>query len=305
MDFRQLQYICAVAEHESITKAAQSLFISQPSLSHFIAKTEEELGVKLFDRSSSPISLTFAGERYVKDAKQILKINEQMCKQFRDISQSMIGRLRVGMPHERAAYMLPLIMPKYSKEFPGIEIQLYTAGGQGLYDALNKGQIDFMIWPYQVLEKGFASSHIYEEELLLIARKGQIRAYHLMDGQKNTVDLEKLRDERFIVLRKGHVTRTAVDLLFQEKRFTQPVLMETHSNITCLRLAATGFGLAIVPRMTTELAKCKDDYEVFSIGIPPVTWDVIAIYRANSYIGVAEKGFFDISKRIFEAELPL
>lgn len=80
MDFRQLQYIIQVAECGSITKAAAKLYITQPSLSNYISKLERELGVALFDRSISPIRPTPAGEEYIKDAKRILYIQEQLEK---------------------------------------------------------------------------------------------------------------------------------------------------------------------------------------------------------------------------------
>lgn len=299
MDFRQLQYINAVAEFQSITKAAASLYISQPSLSHFISKTEEELGVKLFDRSTSPISLTFAGERYIEDAKQILKIHEQMRKQFRDISRNMTGRLRVGMPRERAAYMLPLILPEYQESYPGIEVQLYTAGGKELFDALQKGRIDFMILPHNATEKGLRTFHIYEEELLLVAGKGLVKPHHLLDSHTGVVNLGKIADLPLITLQKGHAIRTAIDLLLQEYKVSPPLFMETHSNITCLRLASASLGVAIAPRMTIELARAPAEYEVYSLGIPPVTWEVIALTREDAYVGVAEKAFLDTARHVF------
>jgi transposase InsO family protein len=82
MDFRQLQYLTAVAEHRNVTKAAESLYISQSALSHYIRKTEEELGVQLFDRSTTPISLTYAGQCYIQSAQRILLENQRLMKEL-------------------------------------------------------------------------------------------------------------------------------------------------------------------------------------------------------------------------------
>ena len=299
MDFRQFQYICAIAEHKSITKAAAALYMSQPSLSHFVSKTERELGITLFNRSTSPISLTFAGERYVENAKQILKISEDMNKQFRDISRGMTGRLRIGMSNERAAYMLPLILPAYLKEFPGMDVRHVMAGGEELLDAIFKGKIDFMILLNQVPENGLKCSYIYEEELILIAPKGFINERHLIEGHKNAVNLAKLADEEFILMQKDHAIRKCIDAIFRSYEISPLIHTETRSNIFCLRMAAAGLGLAIVPRMTTELAKASDDYDAFYIGIPPATWEVVAAYRSDAYIGVAEQAFLDIARKVF------
>ena len=103
MDFRQLQYIIQVAECGSITKAAAKLYITQPSLSNYISKLERELGVALFDRSVSPIRPTPAGEEYIKDAKRILYIQEQLEKKLSDLSSLTRTRGRRGSPYERGS----------------------------------------------------------------------------------------------------------------------------------------------------------------------------------------------------------
>ena len=101
MDFRELYYITMIADCQSITKAAQKLYISQPSLSHLVSKVEAELGVKLFDRTAYPITQTYAGERYVDTARQILRLNDNMRREFSDISEGTAGRITIGMPTER------------------------------------------------------------------------------------------------------------------------------------------------------------------------------------------------------------
>ena len=91
MDFRQLQYLTAVAEYRNVTKAAESLYISQSALSHYIRKAEEELGVQLFDRSTTPISLTYAGTCYIRSAQRILLENERLntVLRFRNTEEKM------------------------------------------------------------------------------------------------------------------------------------------------------------------------------------------------------------------------
>ena len=86
MELKQFTYVRQVAESGSFTKAAAELFISQPALSNYVSKVEEDLGVKLFDRSANPLKLTYAGEQYVKRAKAILGQMEEMNRELRDIT---------------------------------------------------------------------------------------------------------------------------------------------------------------------------------------------------------------------------
>lgn len=297
MDFRQLQYVLAVAEHRSITKAAQSLYVSQPAMSHYIQKTEEELGVHLFDRSTTPISLTYAGEEYVKSASKILRINEALTRKLRDISEHQTGRIHIGMPKDRAAYMLPLILPEFRNRYPGIEVHVTTDSGESLQELLEKGRIDFMILPYYIKDAQFETHKIYEEKLLLIAEKGKIPEEALMDGEH--ADLKKLEKEQFLLLNSEHVSRKAVDLLFRSLKMTPEKITELTSSSMSYRMASKGFGIAIVPEMTIRLVKLEDEVEVFFLTADPVHWDIMAVYRKDSYIGCVERDFFEIAASIF------
>ena len=118
MELRQFKYVNMVAQCGSVTKAARKLFISQPALSSYINKLEEELGVKLFDRSATPLVCTYAGEQYLKRARAILMQLDDMDREFRDIATNCQGRLRLGFPGERLIYMLPLILPPFKERSP-------------------------------------------------------------------------------------------------------------------------------------------------------------------------------------------
>ncbi len=122
MDFKKLKYVLTVAEVQSISKAAAILYISQPSLSHVISNLEMELGIQIFNRTTTPISLTYAGERFVETAKEILNMNNKLKKEFSDISNARKGKIAIGIPSLRGSFMLPHILPVFHKEYPGIEL---------------------------------------------------------------------------------------------------------------------------------------------------------------------------------------
>jgi Transcriptional regulator len=299
MDFRQLQYICEVAEYHSITKAARVLYISQPALSHYISKVEEELGVVLFNRSTTPISLTYAGELYVETARQILQLSNRINKQFRDISNNLRGTLRVGIPHDRAAYMLPRILPVFRSEFPQIEVQLHTEYSEGLIDELYKGRTNIVIMPYSGEDKRLETQIICREEFLVVAGKGMIQPEHLAPNTKSTVELCKLEKLPFLLLQKGHASRTAADALFKECGISPRIALETNSNITSYRLAATGLGVTIIPTMVTKFVQRAPHAELFSIIPKSFHWDVHAIYLREAFMGTVEQRFIQIARDLF------
>ena len=174
MELRQFTYVEMVAACGSFTKAAAKLFISQPALSNYIGKVEEELGVKLFDRSSTPLTLTYAGEQYLKRARVILGQIHEMDKEIRDITQNMKGKIRLGFPSERIIYMLPLLLAPFKGKYPGIDVEVITGPGNKLTEGLRAGETDFVFLPTWMPQKDIVQEKLCQEELVLVAAKGYL-----------------------------------------------------------------------------------------------------------------------------------
>ena len=147
MEFRQLRYLLTLAETRNMTRAAEKLYISQSALSHYLKCVEDELGVQLFDRSTNPMSLTQAGRCYMDSARAILLENEQLQKELRDITEHMSGKLVLGSSRDRASYMMPRFLPEFARRYPGIELEVFTASGQKLFEALREGRVDMVLLP--------------------------------------------------------------------------------------------------------------------------------------------------------------
>ena len=113
MDSAEVKYILTIAEHRSISKAADALFISQPNLSRILINIEKDLGVKLFDRSCLPIKTTPAGEVCVKYCNQIDALLKSMSADIIGISRHNTPRITIGVPPVRGSYLLPLVLPVY------------------------------------------------------------------------------------------------------------------------------------------------------------------------------------------------
>lgn len=297
MDLRQFTYVSMAAECGSFTKAAAKLFISQPALSNYIAKVEEELGVKLFDRSSVPLRLTYAGEQYLKRARAILSQMEDMNREFRDISCHMQGRLRLGFPSERMIYMLPLILGTLKEQYPGIDVEVTSGPGNRLMEHLRAGDVDFVILPTWTKQKDIGQIKIAEEELVVVAAKGYLKEEHLLDQEKRIVRWQEVAKLPIITLKKGHALRSSVEVLYRSAGRKPDIFLESHSNMLSYRLAAQGMGFAIVPELTLGLSGNSNEVEIWHLAEPPVIWDIHALYREGCYIGEVEQAFLEISRQ--------
>ena len=301
MELRQFTYVNMVARSGSFTKAAAKLFISQPALSNYISKVEEELGVRLFDRSANPLILTYAGEQYLKRTKKILTQIDDMDREMRDIAHFMHGRIRIGFPNERIIYMLPLILPPFKEQYPGIDVEVISGPGNRLTDSLRDGDVDFVILPSWNKSKDIAQVEIAQEELVLVAAPEYLKEEHFLDRERKIVNWREVSRLPLITLNKGHALRSCVDVLYKNAGLKPDIFLESHSNMLSYRLAAQGLGIAVVPEITLELMEGSMKAEAYHLSESPITWEVQALYREGCYIGQVEQALLDIIRTTLAA----
>ena len=306
MDLKQLQYLLTLAEHRNFTKASKALYISQPSLSSYVAKVEDDLGVALFDRSTNPLTITYAGEIYIKGAEEILDAYRRLENRLSDISAHKIGRIRVALSNDRASYMIPLILPKYQQLHPDVSVQITPVSSAQIPELFLDNQIDLAILPSGSWSKQtLIRSDLYSEELVLVADRNLIREEYLMEGVRNAVDIYHLGDIPLITLEPQHSIRSFVDHLFSSNGLRPNIIMETSSLTSAYRLATAGLGAAtIIPRMTLELIRGTQDTPVYSLGSGGTTWKIVAIQRKDREAGQIEKDFITLSRQIFLSHSP-
>lgn len=303
MEFRQIEYILTLAETRNMTRAAEKLFISQPALSHYLKCVEEELGTRLFDRSTTPMTLTYAGKCYVERARAILLENEQLEREIRDITQHMSGKLVIGTSRDRASYMMPRILPEFAALYPGIETEVFTASGKVLFEALREGRVDIVLLPMAGQDdlKGLRSEKIFSEELVLAAKVGLVPEEDRIPGT-GAIRSGALEGADFFVLFPEHAMRSFCNRYFRQKKLHPHIRMEFSSNISCLRMAATGMGYAVIPYLTTRLTNPGEPVEYFSLGEEPERWEVHAFYRKGAYLGEPEFKLMEIARENFRHE---
>ena len=121
---RTITYISAVAEERSFSRAAEKLFITQPSLSQHIINAEKEYGVQFFDRRSVPITLTYAGERFLAIGKEMELLDSRLNREMEDIGGSVTGRISVGVSPTRGSGFIPHLFARFKRRYPKVELVL-------------------------------------------------------------------------------------------------------------------------------------------------------------------------------------
>lgn len=330
MDFRELTYISTVADCRSVTAAAKKLYISQPSLSYIISKVEADVGVKLFDRRTNPLSLTYAGKKYVETAKEILRLRDNLRRELADIGAGETGEISIGIPTERAGYMLPRVAGKFHESFPRVQLRLMEAKSGDIIDSLVNDRITFAILPggTEGIPGGLTAEFIYREPLIAVAGDGivteemlcredaqddllrresaqaeQQRREDVQDGlpadRLPAIDLRKMQDLPYIILRKGQFNRRQTDLILAEADVNPRVIMEVSSCMSAVQLAKSGLGYTIVPERAVLALGGYEQFHCYRIKSRYSVWDVNAFYKNDSYLDKADRYFIDLMKEVF------
>lgn len=292
MELRQLLYAIKIAEEKSFSKAAEQLHLAQPSLSQQIIKLEKELGVRLFERETIPLRPTYAGERFIETAHKVLDLIEQLKKEMEDMETLGGGLLTIGSLPITGAHIIPLVLPVFKNKYPGIEIRLVEETTSHLELLTARGSTDMSILSLPVQETNLEWEEILEEEICLAVPKD-----HPLRGEKE-VDLRMLKDESFILLKKGQGFRHLSVKWCEEAGFVPRVVFESTNIETVQSLIAGGMGIGFVPRMVTR----QKYNELTPIYIPfkepkPFRTLVMA-YRKGRYRSKASIAFLETMKEV-------
>lgn len=246
MNVRQAQYLIAVFEEGSISGAAKRLYISQPALSQTIQMVEKELGARIFDRTTSPISLTYAGEKYIEAARKLVALERNLRREIMEIRQETSGKLRVGISTLRSMALLPAILPVFMKKYPAVELEIVETGSANMDHLVLSGKVDLaLLISRDKVSEELAYITLCRERFLLFAGPETNLAKTIPPYTEITID--QARDEAFIAAHPGHGARTIQDHMFSEYRMSPRIIFETHSVEVARRLAIACNAVALYP----------------------------------------------------------
>ena len=216
--FKYADYIYEIYKEKSFTKAAKNLFISQPALSATVRKLEEEMQVQLFDRSTSPLSLTPEGEAYIKSVEEIFSIKKDYENYIIDVSQLNVGSISVSGANFISSYVLPKIIVPFSEKYPMINIDLLESNSKTLVEELIDEKIELLI-DYNNDQKLIESYPLFEETVLLCVPSSSqvnekckeyalscedIRNNKYLDDTVKGITLQIFKNEKFLMMKTGN-----------------------------------------------------------------------------------------------------
>lgn len=244
MNLKHAQYVLTVLRVGSMTEAAKQLYISQPALSQTIRQAEEQLGTPIFNRDTTPLSLTYAGQMYVKAAREVMS-DTNLLNEIEEIKKESHGRMRLGFSVQRGMQLLPLVIPEFTKRYPYVRIELHEHGSDTLEQLLLEGVCDLALITTSAKRRELHYELLENEEIVLMADKNTDIARRVPDG--TPIDISEAEDESFVMLRHGHSVRAVQEQLFQLHNFTPKVLLESNSLELAKRVAANAHAVMLCP----------------------------------------------------------
>jgi DNA-binding transcriptional LysR family regulator len=257
MDVRDFEYLAALADLGSVTKAADQLYLTQPAVSRFIHEKEKELGTLLFNRVGKQLFPTYVGEKCIEAARKILQINVQLNDDIMMIMNNDKSRIRLGFQGTWTKFFFEKIYPLFREYYPNIDLQIYEGNAAESLDKLNNGMLDIAIvltvWEHHAY---YTSITVRNQQAVLGVNKDDpvmAKAVNLPDYPYPYLDIQYLKDTPFIMrYTTSKEKRSLVDLL-NFHGIKPRIVLETNSRSGTLSAINQGHGVSIVADDATQL----------------------------------------------------
>jgi DNA-binding transcriptional LysR family regulator len=293
MDDHRLKVFCTVAETKSFSKASEIIHLTQPAVSLQIQALEEIYETKLFDRSSSTVTLTPAGEILYKYAKQILSLYAQVEKEIATLTGLIKGSVRLGASTTIANYLLPSVISDFKKRNNRVRFHLLIGNTKRIVDHLNNGIISFGLVEGDVSRFKIKAEKVLKDELVVI-----VSPEHPFSNRKN-ISVSELVKEPFILREEGSGTRQII-----ENYLLKYGISVSDLNVTAVlggteaikEAVEDGTGISIVSKWAVRREVSRGTLKMLPLKEERLLRDFSLIYR-NTTFSSAESEFLEYLKR--------
>ena len=311
--FTKYNYVLGVYREQSFTKAAQKLFISQPTLSVAIRTIEERLGAPLFERPGGCVLPTEVGREYIAAAEQIAKIEREFSHRLDDICGLETGRLAVGGSNYLSCYVLPKIITKFSAQYPKVEVVPVEANSLALSELLERDEVDVIIDNVTESKDRWECEPLTNERILLCVPSSNPINEGLTDFrirpedlQAGTVDpdtipslpLERFRNEKFILLKNGHNMHHRAIKAFESAGFSPNVPFLVDQMNISYALSESGMGLCFVTDTFVHYSHPKESICLYNISEEHGCRTLFIARKKNKYCTHAMREFIRIAQEV-------
>ena len=292
MILRHIKYFLAVAEHRSFTRAAASLYVSQPALSQQIKQLEESLEVTLFDRSGRQIQLTHAGEVYAGYAHKALQDLEEGQRALHDVQNLSRGALRIAITPTFTTYLIGPLIKAFHNLYPNITLSIQEMSQEQMEKQLLDDEFDVGIAFAEVHSAEIETQTLLVETLALVVNKDHPLARH------QTIDLQTLSEQSLVLLSHEFVTRGQIEHYCRQHSIKPQVLMEANSLSAVLEIIHHTQLTTLLP---SNIVSNRDELIAIALAPSLLQRTAVLLQRKGAYQNAATKAFIHLAHQHCES----
>lgn len=299
MEIKDIEYVKAILDKGSVTKAAEALYITQPSLSTYLKNMNSRLGFDVFVQHGKKFELSYLGEEFLKYGLEILKIKGDFEDRLQIIQNNQFGRLKIAIPLLRSSYLVPVLLPKFKKLYPNVEIILNESSSAKFTQLLENGDVDIALMNRIETNQYLHSEQIKAEEMLIALPTKHSLCKKIANNQNQNfpiMDLNLLENELFILHQPDQFSRQVSDQIFAMHHFKPKHVLATRNIETASNLVANNSGVCFINSSHSKHIMMTDKITFFSLKIPFYV-DLIVAYRKHRQLPTYAQAFIDICKK--------
>ncbi len=291
IEYKEIDYVLAIAKHKNISKAAEELYISQPGLTKYLKNLESRLGVELFHRGKKHLTLTPIGELYITYAKDMAIVRNNLESEIIRYKNKNRQTITIGFACNSLRQYLYHAVAKVRKDDPDIKIVLTEMTSRDIENSLLNYQLDlgFITIPNHVSD-ALAVQLIMEDDILL-----GVPASHPLSSMGTPcfaktfpiIDLANFRNDQFVLRNIGTRFREITDVAFANCGFTPEIATTARNHFSCIEFAENWKMCVLTTETFTKLLKDPNSMRFFTVGPIPLKVSLGLAHRKNEFISLS------------------
>jgi DNA-binding transcriptional LysR family regulator len=298
VDLGQIEAFVQVAQHRSFSKAAEALFLTQPSVTARIQSLERDLGESLFERNGRGVRMTEMGVAFLPFARRALKALQDGRGSIDGMRNLDIGSLKLGSALTVSTYVLPKILKKYTTTYPGVEVSVHTGRSEQVLHMVLQDEVHCAL-ERTVHHAEIVTVPLYEDDLVLVAPPEHRFA------QKRGATVEEIGREPLILFDKGSSYNALIQGVFRQHGIVPKTTMDMDTIEATKKMVEEGLGIALLPKVSTE--REVELKHLVTVNVTNATMpkrEISLIYRKNRKQPRAVAAFFALLADMYNVVIP-
>ncbi len=291
MDIRALRYFVEVVRANSFTRAAENLFVTQPTISKMMKQLEEDLGTPLLIREGKRFRLTDAGQLVFERSEEVLLAMARLKSELADLASLEHGELVVGVPPMAGGAFYAPVVRAFRENYPGIELKMVEDGALAIESSIRSGQLEVGVAVLPVDDAVFDHIDFFQDPLCLVTARGS-----RWEGRES-VQLDDIADEPMVCYPQDFTLSSRIEAGFRRINKTVHVAGRSAHWDFIVAMVEARLGIALLPS-TIAARLAGRPLQVIALKEPEIVWHLGLIWKKNTYLSHAARAWIDLSRRM-------